>query len=82
MTFDVEGLEQRLRGEVLLHRVGERAHRRALTQDLERDALPEVALSPSVLEQGLIRPAEHVHEAGRDGQVTRIELIAPLPTAE
>ncbi len=59
-----------------LHAVVERAHRAALAEDLERDALADVALRASVHEQRLGRPREHVDEAGRHRQVRRVDRHA------
>jgi hypothetical protein len=74
--------EQRLRLDLLLHRVGERAHREALAHHLERYALADIALRAAVLEQRLRRPAEHVDEPRRDGEAGRVKLVVPAPVGE
>ena len=59
---------------LLLHRVVQRAHRLALADHLERDALADVALGAAVVDERLVGPAQHVDEAGRDGQARGVDL--------
>jgi hypothetical protein len=44
-----------------------------LAEHLQRHALADAALGPSVLDERLVGPREHVDEAGRDGQATRFD---------
>ena len=48
------------------------AHRPALAEDLQRDALADVALRPAVRDQRVGRPGQHVDEAGSDGHPFRV----------
>jgi len=50
------------------HRVGERTHRRAFTEHLERDALANIALGSAIRDERRDRPRKHVDEAGGDGE--------------
>ncbi len=45
--------------------------------DLQGDALADVALRPPILDEGLVRPAQHVHEARRHGQAGDVQLARP-----
>ena len=51
---------------MLAHTVVHRAHRFALAHDLCRDALPDFALRPPVLNQRLRRPGKHIDETRSD----------------
>jgi hypothetical protein len=74
--------EQRLRLDLFLHLLGERAHGEALAHHLERDALADVTLGAAVLEERLGCPAQHVDETRRDRTTARVELVAPVPVVE
>ena len=65
-----------------LHLGIERAHRLALAEDLERHPLLDVAERAAVLDQRFVRPAQHVDEARRDGEATRIDLGLALRIGE
>ena len=53
---------------IAAHRIGQRTHRRAFTENLERDALVNIALGSAIRDQRRDRPRKHVDEAGRDGE--------------
>ena len=59
------------RSRLRLHLVGERAERGTLAEDLEGDALADIALGPAVVQQRHGRPAQHVDEPGRHRQPAR-----------
>ena len=60
----------------------ERAHRIALAHHLERHALAQLALAAAVDQQRLVRPGQHVDEAGRDGAArSRRSRACALPGA-
>ncbi len=65
-----------------LHRVVQGAVRVALAEDLERDPLTDVALRPSVRDEAVGRPAEHVDEAGSHGQSGHIDFRGAFGVAE
>jgi hypothetical protein len=50
--------------QLLLHRTVQRPHRVAFAHHLEGYALPDIALRAAVVDQRLIRPGQHVDEAG------------------
>src|SRR5829696_1907535 len=56
-----------------LHLFVPRAHRSALAEDFERDALDRVAHPAAVLDKGLAGPAQHVDEARRHGKTGGID---------
>ena len=59
---------------LLLHFLVQRAHRSAFAKHLEGDALPDVALRPAIVEERFGGPAEHVDEAGSNGEAGGINL--------
>ncbi len=59
-----------------LHGVVQRAHGTAFAHHLEGHALADVALRPAVLDQRLGGPAQHVDEAGRDGQAPGVDGLS------
>src|SRR6185436_16001182 len=58
------------------HLLGDRSHR-ALAEHFEGDALPDVALRAAVSDERRLRVAQHVDEARSDGEVRRIDILAP-----
>ena len=66
---------------VFLHLLGERPHR-ALAEHFERHALPQRPLRAAVFDERRLGVAEHVDEAGRDGEPGRVDLLASALGAE
>jgi len=62
---------------VCLHGLVERPHRQ-FAEDLERDALSQIAQGPAIDEQRFERMRQHVDEAGCHGFAARVELHRPL----
>ena len=58
-----------------LHSFVERSHGEPFAEDLQGDTLANVALRAAVMEKRLIRPAQHVDEARRNGEAGRIDLL-------
>jgi len=62
-----------LRQSVSDHLVIVRAFGIALAHDFQRDALADIAFARAILDQGVIGPAQHVDEAGGDGEALGID---------
>ena len=64
--------------QLTFHGLGERPHGRAFAHDLERHALPDVALRTAILDERAVGPAQHVDETGGDRHPPRLQL-RPAP---
>ena len=71
---DVVGVVALLLAHLVLHRLVERPARFTLAEDLQGHALLDVAHPPSVDDQRLGGPGQHVYEAGSDGLAGGIDL--------
>jgi hypothetical protein len=63
-------------GLIGLHRRVPGAHRLPFAHHLQRHALADVALPPPVRDQALIRPTQHVDEAGRHGEAGGVNHLS------
>ena len=79
---DVEAEIALPREQLALHLAGERAHRGALAEHFERDALAQIALGIGVGEQGFAGPRQRVDEARRDGETAGIESLSGATRAQ
>ena len=64
------------------HRIGQRRDRAALARDLGRHALVNLAGRPAVNQQGELRLAEHVDEAGSDDEAGCVDDRARVLATE